>query len=58
MKSFDIIMLIAFKLLVLSIVLMLVSVKNEFTLGIVCALIGGAISYVIIYSQRNQTSID
>ena len=58
MKSFDIIMLIAFVLVLLSIALLLTSVANEFTLGIVCALIGGALSYIIIYSQRNQTSID
>jgi len=58
MKSFDIALLIAFILIVLSISLMLVSIKNDFTEGVVCAVIGSALSFVIIYSQRNKTSID
>jgi hypothetical protein len=58
MKIFDIAMLIAFILIVLSIALMLVSVKNGFTEGVVCSLIGSALSFIIIYSQRNKTSID
>jgi hypothetical protein len=58
MKSFDVAMLIAFILVVLSIALMLVSVKNNFTEGVVCAVTGTALSFLIIYSQRNKTSID
>ena len=58
MKIFDIAMLIAFILIVLSIALMLLSVKNEFTEGLVCSIIGSALSFMIIYSQRNKTSID
>lgn len=58
MKSFDIAMLIAFTLIVLSASLMLLSVKNDFTEGVVCAVIGSGLSFVIIYSQRNKTSID
>jgi hypothetical protein len=54
MKKFDIGMLIAFILIVLSILLLLTSASSMNVKGLIGSCIGGSIAYLIIYSQKNK----